>query len=54
MWLVKPLNLLLDRRVWKRVTGQLFDCQLVEGHVIVVGVDYPISPMPHFPQAVVW
>ena len=45
-------DFLLDRCARKQVTGQLLDRELVERHVAVEGVNYPIPPRPHLAQAV--
>ena len=40
-------------RVGKQVSRELLDRELVEGHVVVEGVDHPIAPAPHIARAVV-
>ena len=44
---------LLQRGVGEQIAGQLFDGELVEGEVAVVGVDNPITPRPHVAVSVV-
>ena len=44
---------LLQRGVGEQIAGQLFDGELVEGEVAVVGVDNPITPRPHVAVGVV-
>ncbi len=43
---------LLERRVGEEVTGDLLEGELIERHVLVEGVDHPISPRPKFTVAV--
>ena len=45
-------DLLVDGGVGQEVSSQLLDGELVVRHVLVVGVDQPVSPVPHLAQAV--
>ena len=38
---------LLLGAVWQKVAGEVFDCELVEVHVLVEGVDHPVAIGPH-------
>ena len=37
----------------QKVTGQLLDGELIERHVVLVGVEHPVSPGPHVTGAVI-
>src|SRR4051794_2592496 len=45
-------DLLLNRRVGKKVAGDLVDGELVEGEVRVEGVDDPFAPTGHVATAI--
>jgi hypothetical protein len=40
-------DLLRLRRVGQQIAGDLFDGELIERHVLVVGVDDPVAPVRH-------
>ena len=45
-------DLLLQGRVGEHVAGDLLDGELIERHVVVVGVDHPVAVAPHLPRGV--
>ena len=40
-------DLLLESSVWQHVSGDLLNRELIEGHVLVEGINDPIAPPPH-------
>src|SRR5262249_12716292 len=45
-------DLLFDRCAREQVPCKLLDCEPVEGHVLVKGIDDPVAPAPYFAVAV--
>ena len=45
-------DFLVERGVGQQVTGDLLDGEAIEGHVLIKGVDHPVTPSPHGSLAV--
>ena len=45
-------DLVIHGRVGQQIACKLLDRELVVRHVLVVGLDHPVAPRPHRPQAV--
>src|SRR2546421_8895514 len=43
---------LIECRIGKKVARQLLDGELIEWHVVIERLDYPIAPAPHVADAV--
>ena len=45
-------DFLVERGVGQQVAGDLLDGEAIEGHVLIKGVDHPVTPSPHGSLAV--
>ena len=36
-------NLLINRGIGEQITGNLLDGKLIEGHILIDGIDYPVA-----------
>ena len=45
-------NLLIDGCIGEQVTGNLFDGKLVKGHILIEGIDNPVTECPAIAQLI--